>query len=110
MTTLIYDADGRVTHHVTASAWTDEDRALMLAWRIYSDSLCRGCSQPVAIAWHPDMNGWYEVDMVECQACSAVERKVHGDEGKPREYPMVVDTRDYSAKPLPPMPVRRRAN
>lgn len=88
----------------------------MLAWREYSDSLCLGCSQPKATAWHPDNDGWLEVTgRTTCHGCTAIEREAHdGSDGpvRPVEYLTVTDVRDYAKKPLPPIkpvtPNRRR--
>lgn len=78
----------------------------MLAWRRYKDSICGGCGQPKAHAWHPDNDGWFEVEhRITCHACTALERARHEDSkepAKPVEYLQIVDTRDYDAQPLAP--------
>jgi hypothetical protein len=108
LTTYEYDDQGRISRAYTASAWTEEDRALMLARDAYLATLCRGCGQPKDQAWHPDNEGWYEVSAsFECHACTALRR-----EGNPSAEPVVfhavTDTRDYEKDPLPPMPVGTR--
>lgn len=103
-----------MTRTVTPSTWSQEDRALILAWRIYRDSLCDGCSQPRAVAWHWDMDGWYDVEVRECQACSAVDSRMSdergGEDDHRKRYPMVHSTRDLGAKPLPPFERNRRGD
>lgn len=92
---------------VTESPWTDEDRKLMLAYRMYLDSLCPGgCGQPRALAHHPDNEGWYDVDdhRTTCHACTALRRAE--DDGskeptKPVEFLHVIHDRDYKTRPLP---------
>jgi hypothetical protein len=99
-----------VTRTVTSSLWGPEDRALMLAWREYQDSLCR-CGEPRAVAWHPHNNGEYAVaedDMAECHACTALEKALNPD-AKPVRYPRLTYLRDETTKPLPPWPRKRSA-
>lgn len=108
LTTYEYDTQGRVVRAFTASPWTEEDRALMLAWAAYQRSLCPRCGHPKETAWHPDNEGYFEVlETHECNACTAIAR--HGnDDQPPVEFLVVSDTRDYDQDPLPPMPVGPR--
>lgn len=108
LTTYEYDDQGRVTRAYTASAWTEEDRALMLARDHYRRSLCPGCGQPKDTAWHPDNEGWFEVTQTfECHACTAMAREGNPD-APPAVFLAVSDTRDYEKSPLPPMPTGAR--
>lgn len=99
------DGRERLARTFTASAWTPEDRALMLAWRRYTATLCSGCGEPKDRAWHPDMDGWYEAEHVfTCWSCTA-RRALDTPDGQrvePVTYPVFVDTRDHKARPLPP--------
>lgn len=83
----------------------------MIAYRQYLGSLCR-CGQPVERAHHPDMDGYYEVEVVAtCHACSALKRHQHQDSKEPVEpveFFDVIDVRDYAKQPLPPWPPRER--
>lgn len=94
---------------VTEGGWTTEDRSLMLAWQMYQRSLCKGCGHQKSKAWHPDNEGWLKVtdDSRDiCWGCTAIEKVRQEDSTepvKPVEYLTVVDTRDYLAKPLPPL-------
>lgn len=104
----LYDHASRLVRTVTEGAWTAEDRALMLAWREYQRSLCEGCGHEKAKAWHPDNEGWLKVpdDRQICWACTAIREAQHegsSEPVKPVEYLTVIDTRDYNAKPLPPL-------
>ena len=91
-----------------SSSWTAEDRALLLGWRMYQDSLCR-CGEPKEIAWHPANSGWYSVDEDEggatftCHACTAKAEAEHegGDAVKPVRYFQVAYTRGADDRPLP---------
>lgn len=47
-----------------------EDRALLMALESYEASLCR-CGVPVTVAWHSEMDGYYEADDAVCHVCSA---------------------------------------
>lgn len=95
-TTYEHGGGGRVVRTITEPAWTDDDRALMLALQLYEDGLCSGCGQPKDRAWHPDMDGWYEAYTYECNACSTVQdRRV--------AYHSVVDERP-AGDLLPEMP------
>lgn len=104
VTVYEYDDHGRVARTFTRSPWTPEDRALMLAYQIYLDTLCPGiCGQPKAKAWHSDNEGWYRTpdDAVNvCQACTAIQR-YSTDTAKPVEFIGLVHDRDYDTDPLP---------
>jgi hypothetical protein len=108
LTTYEYDDHGRVVRAYTASAWTEEDRALMLAWDHYRKGLCPRCGHAKESAWHPDSDGWFEVTATyECHACTALARE--GDPAaEPVEFHSVTDTRDYEKNPLPPFPAGPR--
>lgn len=81
----------------------------MLAWQAYQRSLCKGCGHEKAKAWHPDNEGFYsadEDDAVVCHGCTALKEAQHegsSETVEPVRYLAVVDTRDYVAKPLPPL-------
>lgn len=61
---------GRRTRAVHSPAYTHEDRALLMALESYEASLCK-CGVPIAVAWHSEMDGYYEVDEVVCHVCTA---------------------------------------
>lgn len=88
---------GRVVRTVTASPWTTEDRALMLAYEQYLATLCPKCRHPKATAWHFDNEGEFEV--VEQYTCHPCTLQVDGPE--PVQFVSVADTRDYAEDPLP---------
>lgn len=60
----------RITGTVHAPPFTREDRALLMALESYESSLCR-CGVPIAVAWHSEMDGYFDVDEVVCHPCSA---------------------------------------
>ena len=60
----------RRTGAVHSPAWTHEDRALLMGLESYEASLCK-CGVPIRVAWHSEMDGYYEIDQVVCHACSA---------------------------------------
>lgn len=101
---------------MTRSPWTDEDRALLLAFSLYEESLC-SCGEPRNLAHHPDNEGWYTIDndpeegsAVVCNACAAIEKNKAEAEKSDLPYglrPVLVHDRDYEAKPLPPLPTKR---
>lgn len=108
LTTYEHDTAGRVIRAFTGSAWTEEDRALLLARDVYLATLCKGCGHPKETAWHPDNEGWFEVTAsFECAACTALRREAEPS-APPVEFYAVTDTRDYVKNPLPPMPVGPR--
>lgn len=102
VTSYVYDDAGQIVRTVTRGAWTAEDRALVLAYRMYRDTLCR-CGEPKATAWHWDNEGFYEVDededFVTCHACTALEQSANPD-ADPVRYP--VNLRYTRTRPLPP--------
>lgn len=57
------------------SGWTDADRDLAVAYRMYLDELCPcGCGFPRHRAWDDDMDGWYEAEEITCYARQAREQ------------------------------------
>lgn len=94
---------------MTESQWTDEDRALLLAYRLWEQSLCDGCGQPRARAHHPDNDGHYETsEAIECHACTAM-RRAHQSDSKEPVKPVklfrLIHNRDYVKDPLPDLPI-----
>lgn len=61
----------------------------------YEASLCR-CGQPRAVAWHSEMDGWFDTEGVVCHACTA------RNDGEQVAYTFVTDTRPHEHRPLPP--------
>lgn len=99
VTSYEYDDQGQVARTVQRSPWTPEDRALMLAWSQYLESLCPGCGLPKESAWHTD--GWHVVrPLAECDGCSAKRRHEWEEAGSTGEapkrvtYTRIVDTRE----------------
>ncbi|MCZ4497887.1 MAG: hypothetical protein JWQ74_440 [Marmoricola sp.] len=45
----------------------------MLARQMHRRSLCE-CGQPREVAWHPAMEGWYQVAVYSCNACAAKDK------------------------------------
>lgn len=80
--------------------WTDKDYFLTLALTIYEDGLC-SCGQPMAIAHHPDNDGWYDARKVQCKSCAKRESANTGQQTpEPGEKIYTVYTRPAD-KPLP---------
>lgn len=105
VTTYLYDDEGQLLRTVTSSPWTAEDHALMIAWRLYRSSLHEPCGYPLAIATHPFMEGWFEQkDDLICWACTAAQEPGEDGTRKPVKVPLIVDTHDHVADPLPPVP------
>lgn len=79
----------------------------MLAWERYRQTLCEGCGEPKDLAWHPDMDGWYEVHhLFTCHSCTARARAISksGEPVEPKTYPGApINTRDLKAEPLDPI-------
>lgn len=92
------DKERRTT---TASPWTPEDQALMMAWREYQDGLCKDCGHPKETAWDATRGTWFQqVDEITCWACTAA-REPNRDTGvrEPKTFPVVVDTFDPTYRP-----------
>lgn len=86
----------RVTRTISGPSYTDEDHALLAALKAYEASLCPGCRVPIAIAWHSDMEGWFDGgEGVVCHSCTANSDHEVAYGGKHH-------TRDFAEKPLPP--------
>lgn len=90
----------RVASTIQSPPYTVEDRALLAGLAMYESGLCPGCKQPTAIAWHSEMDGWYDdgVDKFVCHACTA---RADGDKKK-ATYVLARHTRDLHKDPLPP--------
>lgn len=71
----MYDRPGRLveTVTVTESPWTDEDRALALAWQAEQRLRCPGCGQPrdESVGVHADEA--YEAVARTCHGCAALD-------------------------------------
>jgi hypothetical protein len=90
-TTWLYedpDHPDRVTGTLESPAFTEEDRCLLLALDAYEGSLCPGCDQPIALAWHSELDGWFETDQYVCHACTSRLE----DPSKPTAYTLVRNT------------------
>lgn len=59
---------------------------MTLALTVYEDGLC-SCGQPVILAHHPDNDGWYDAEKVQCQSCASRERATSGT-GSEAYHPM----------------------
>jgi hypothetical protein len=82
--------------------WTDKDYVLSLALTIYEDGLC-GCGQPMAVAHHPDNDGWYDAKKTQCHSCAKREQANTGKQDPPPgEKVYTIYTRPTD-KPLPPL-------
>ena len=78
----------------------------MLAWVEYRGGLHEPCGHPTETAFHPDNDGWFQkVGEYTCHACTAAKEPEDDGTRKPVTIPIVVDTRDYEKRPLPPWPV-----
>lgn len=86
-----------MTRAISGPPYTPEDHALLAALRQYDASLCPGgCGHPIEVAWHGDMDGWFDADEYVCYACTA------RDGGRERKFTTVSVGRDFAVKPLPP--------
>lgn len=84
--------------------WTPEDVALLVGLARYEDSLCPGCGVPKHLAWHSELDGWFEHEHeVVCHACTAAQPDPgHGKTRAPVTYrtrPRVPDGFDLSTLP-----------
>lgn len=85
----------------TRGDWTDKDYVLTLALTIYEDGLCV-CGQPMAVAHHPDNDGWYDAKKIQCHSCAKREAASAGKaDPVPGEKTYTIYTRPAN-KPLPP--------
>lgn len=94
--TYVYDDPDhpdRPTRLVHSPPFVAEDRALLMGLEAYEASLCV-CGHPRAVAWHSEMDGFYDDKSYVCHACSA-------KAGREVAYHSTVDTRDPAKGPLP---------
>lgn len=54
--------------------WTAEDRAIVLAWHTYNESLCSMCGNPRDICHDPNLTGQVHGEIHVCHITAAVER------------------------------------
>lgn len=103
--TYVYDDPDhpdRPTRVLEGPAYVSEDHALLFGLNLYEESLCPGrCGWPRHLAWHEDMDGWFEDHTVKCQACTAMSE----DPSKPVLFHYVVDTRPADDQDLSPFVV-----
>lgn len=104
-TTFIYDdADhpARASGTIESPDFTIEDQALLLGLDLYESSLCPGpCGMPRHVAWHTEMDGWFEDRAFKCHACTAMATPNKDGERHPVIYHISVDTREDAVE-LPP--------
>ena len=62
--------------------WLEKDYPLTLALTVYEDGLC-GCGQPMALAHHPDNDGWYDAHKTQCHSCAARDLATAGSSNEP---------------------------
>lgn len=92
------DHPDRVTRTISGPLYTVEDHALIAAMRTYEATLCPGCGVEKQVAWHSDMDGWFDSGEdagVVCHSCTA-------RRGRQVSYAASSHSRDLVAKPLPP--------
>ena len=68
-------ADGVLVRAVTTreSAWTEQDRAEILAYRLWQEGLCKGCGHPLAeTTTHYELGPEYDAKHFTCRACAAL--------------------------------------
>lgn len=77
--------------------YTDEDHALLIGLDLYERGLCE-CGHPKSVAWHGDMDGWFDADESKfvCHACSAVKGEEVAYAAAPKNL------RDLELQPLTP--------
>lgn len=104
-TTWLYDDPqhpDRVTGTVEAPEWTEGDRAALLGLQAYESTLCPGCLLPKQVAWHSDMDGWFEAESAVCLACTA--KTGTGDAAQEQVYHLVHHTQsDLEVAALSPL-------
>ena len=86
-----------------SSEWCRKDYLLTLAYTKYLDGMC-SCGFPKNVCRHPENDGWFETEIVQCHAQAAVESE-QASEGftpAPGERLVAKYTRPES-KPLPPL-------
>ena len=97
--TFVYadpDHPDRPTGTIHSPPFIAEDVALLSGLELYEQSLCR-CGHPKSVAWHSEMDGWFEADEYVCHACSA------GKDGTDKAvYTVTRNTRPADRPPLPP--------
>ena len=95
------DHPNRVTGTIHSPPYVEDDHALLMGLDAYERSLCPGCGEPKAHAWHAELEGWYEADEFVCHGCTA-------RNGGKREavYTLVRNTYPFDAKaPLQPLAI-----
>lgn len=77
----------------------------MIAREIHLAGLCPcGCGQERDLSWHPDNDGWFEVEYVICHAGAAIEAARRRDDLPDGAVLSVTSLRDYTRDPLPETP------
>lgn len=81
--------------------WCRKDYVLTLAYTKYLDGMCT-CGFPKHVCRHPENDGWFETETVQCNAQAAVEaeQQSEGYVPAPGERLVAKYTRPAS-KPLP---------
>jgi hypothetical protein len=96
-TTFVYDDPehpDRPTGTIASPAYTPEDQALLMGLDMYEADLC-SCGHPRSVAWHTEMDGWFESEGYKCFACTA------RNDGKDVGYTVTKNTRPADKGPMP---------
>lgn len=92
----------RVTRVISSPAYVAEDRALLMGLKLAEErSTCR-CGEPIEVAWHSEMDGWYERRDFVCNGCTALAPDPETGTKQPVVHSQLVNTRPASKPPLPP--------
>lgn len=103
-TTYLYDDPDhpdRQTGSYVSAAYTPADQALLMGLEAFEHQQTRtglgncACGWPIEVAWHSEMNGWFEAVSYVCEVCTA-------RSGKQVAHTLVSDTRPPGHPPLPP--------
>ena len=77
---------------------------MLLALSIVEDVPRCESGEPIEVAWHAEMDGWYDVEEYVCHACTALRgEELPGGGIKPVTHKRLINTRPASKPPLTPL-------
>lgn len=102
VTTHELDEHGRLTRTVIDPDWTDEDRALAIAFDRWDAGRCPGCRGRVEETTDPGHEDGYVVDVVRCHACTAIAVEAPGYQKNPHPSALMFSARLREDQPDDP--------
>jgi hypothetical protein len=93
-TTYVYDGADRIVASDTASAWTQEDRELAVAYGAWEADRCPGCNGQLTETTDPANEEMYDAGVqARCHRCTAIDIAQDAAQHAPRPTALLLGAR-----------------